>query len=148
MSEYSKLEAQYKDKECLLEALAEMGYASEQVEQHEIAAQMYDYHGHATHYVNADGDKANLIIRRQNVQNANGGRGSATNDLGFVKEGNGMYAPIVSDYDSHKHCSKWMVDLKVKYQVAVNKKEAKRQRFVQKSSKIEGRKLVIRYLQP
>src|ERR1035441_7442222 len=117
MSEYAKLEAQYKDRDCLVEALKEQGYPT--VEVHDEAVQLYDYHGRATTYLDATGDKANVIVRRNFV-------GGAANDLGFAKQADGKYAAIVSRFDTGKHNTKWFSQLKDRYLDKVTTKEAKK----------------------
>lgn len=119
MSAYSKNKTIYKDQECLLKALEAQGYPREQVELHEgNGAQLIDYCGRPTHYLDPTGDKANIIVRRKFV-------GGAANDLGFKKENDGTYSAIVSRYDTGKHNTKWMTDLKVAYTAAVTDKTAK-----------------------
>lgn len=118
MSAYSKNKTIYKDRECLITALGEMGYSQEKIELHEgVGAQLIDYCGRPTHYLDKNGDKANVIVRRKYV-------GSAANDLGFKLEEDGTYSAIVSAYDTGKHNSKWMTGLKAAYGEAVVRKTA------------------------
>lgn len=147
MSAYSKNKTIYKDQECLLKALEAQGYPREQVELHEGGgAQLIDYCGRPTHYLDPTGDKANIIVRRKHV-------GGAANDLGFKKENDGTYSAIVSRYDTGKHNTKWMTDLKVAYTNAVTDKTAKAQnlklyspaKLVQKNGRTVRR---IQYLVP
>jgi hypothetical protein len=138
MSEYAKLEAQYKDRECLVEALKEQGYTT--VEVHDEAVQLYDYCGRATTYLDASGDKANVIVRRQYV-------GGAANDLGFAKQADGKYAAIVSRFDTGKHNTKWFSQLKDKYLDKVTTKEAKKRGLKLHSRTVVNGKLVVKYLQ-
>lgn len=77
-----------------------MGYSD--VEIHEQAVSLVGYHG------DTRPEKANVIVRRNHI-------GPAANDLGFVKEADGTYSAIVSDYDSHKHGVEWMKGLKRAY---------------------------------
>jgi len=109
MSEYRKSTTNCKDKECLIDALVEMGYKKEHIEVHDVPQQLYDYHGKPTHYIDRTGDKANIIVRRQFV-------GGAANDLGFkLNPETGTYDAIISDYDSGRHNQKWLSGLKVNY---------------------------------
>lgn len=137
MSEYAKLEGEYRDRECLVAALHEQGYKN--VEVHEEAVQLYDYCGRATHYLDASGDKANVIVRRHEV-------GGAANDLGFAKQANGKYAPIVSRFDTGKHNPQWFSKLKDHYYDKVTTKEAKRQGLKLHSRQVVNGKLVVKYL--
>lgn len=131
MSAYAKVETQYKDKECLLAALKEMGYG--EVEVHEQAQHLFGYHN------DQRPETANIIVRRKFV-------GSAANDLGFVKTPNGTYSAIISQYDSHKHDTKWMDGLKRSYTENVTHKEAKRQGLRPYASRVVNGKKVIQYL--
>lgn len=137
ISEYAKLEAQYKDRECLVSALAEMGY--DHVEVHDEAQQLYNYRGRATTYLDASGDKANVIVRRNFV-------GGAANDLGFAKQADGKYSAIVSRFDTAKHNTKWFSQLKDKYLDKVTTKEAKRRGLKLHSRTVVNGKLVVKYL--
>lgn len=143
MSEFKKYPTEYKDKECLKAALAEQGYT--EVEDYEEAQPLYDYHGRQTTYLDKTGDKANIIVRRKYV-------GGAANDLGFQKQADGTYTAIVSQFDSHKHNTKWMTDLKRHYNVKVTTKEAKKLSLkpysVAKEIVVNGRKVTrVQYIQ-
>jgi hypothetical protein len=128
MSEYHAQKTLYKDRECLVTALKAQGY--NEVEVNEVAQQLYDYQGRKTHYLDPEGDKANVIVRRHVV-------GGAANDLGFKLDADGTYSAIVSEYDSHKHGAEWMKGLKRAYTEAVDMKLAKKQGL-----KFVGRKVV------
>ena len=143
MSEFKKYPTEYKDKDCLKAALAEQGYT--EVEEHEQAQPLYDYHGRQTTYLDKTGDKANIIVRRKYV-------GGAANDLGFKKEADGTYTAIISQFDRGKHNVKWMTDLKRHYNEKITAKEAKRQNLkpytVAKEITVNGRKVTrVQYLQ-
>ena len=100
MSKYNRQKSQYNDRDCLVAALNEQGYA--EVEVHEEAVNLIGYHG------DTRPEKANVIVRRNHI-------GTAANDLGFVKEADGTFSCIVSDYDSRKHGAVWMTGLKKAY---------------------------------
>ena len=140
MSEYAQYEGEYVDRDCLVDALVEQGYAREHIEVHETPQQLIDFQGHATHYLDATGDKAEIIVRRRNV-------GGAANDLGFKKQENGKYAPIISRYDTGKHNAKWLVGLKDQYHEKVATKQARRMGLKLKSRNIVNGKVVVKYLQ-
>ena len=65
--------------------------------------------------------KANIIIRRQNV-------GSASNDMGFVKKADGTYDIIVDQYSqtSLKYDQSWLGKLKQAYAASVATKTMKK----------------------
>ena len=140
MSEYAQYPAEYKDKECLIKALVENGYAESQIEVHENPQDLFDYHGRKTTYLDKTGDKAEIIVRRKYV-------GGAANDLGFRKDAQGRYAPIISQYDSGKHNTNWLNSLKKNYTEAVTHKEAKRKGLRFHSKTVVNGKTVIKYLQ-
>jgi hypothetical protein len=83
MSKYMTFtETVFKDRACLLAALAECGYAK--VEEGE-ALPLYGYRG------DQRPETANIVVRRDFI-------GSASNDLGFQKTDAG-YVPVISEYD-------------------------------------------------
>ena len=86
MSKYNTFdEVRFKDRDCLVAALGELGYGPETIEE-----------GAGLHLFGYAGDRrpeiAELVIRRRHV-------GGASNDLGFRRGEDGTYVPIVSDYD-------------------------------------------------
>jgi hypothetical protein len=138
MSEYAKIKTEFKDLECLLAALKEVGY--DNVEVHEKAQRLVDFQGRQTHYTDVNGDTANVIVRRRYV-------GGAANDLGFLKQADGSYSAMVSEYDSSRHNAKWFGRLKAKYAEHSVAKEAKRQGFklYSPAKSVNGKK-IIQYL--
>jgi hypothetical protein len=100
----------YKDRECLVAALGEMGYTN--VEVNDVPQTLFGYHNDARK------EKANVIVRREHIS-------SAANDLGFVKAEDGTYSAIVSSFDSGKHNAGWMTALKVAYTEKRDMKTAK-----------------------
>src|ERR1017187_2133433 len=131
MSAYSTLETIYRDRDCLVVALADMGYTT--VEVHEDAQNLQGYHG------DMRAQKANVIVRRQYI-------GTASNDLGFVKKEDGTYAAIISDFDSRHHNTKWYTDLKDKYLDKVTTKQAKKMGLKLHSRTVVNGKLIVKYL--
>lgn len=139
MSEYHAQKTEYKDGACLVESLKEQGYA--EVEVHEVAQQLYDFQGRKTHYLDATGDKANIIVRRHIV-------GGAANDLGFRKTADGTFEAIVSQYDSSKHNKKWFTELKKTYVEKVDMKTAKKHGFRFLGRKVVNGKIQLQFLDP
>jgi hypothetical protein len=137
MSQYAEQKTAYKDRDCLVAALAEMGYKD--VEIHEEAQQLFDYHGRATTYLDAKGDKANVIVRRKYV-------GGAANDLGFVKKADGTYSAIISQYDTGKHNTTWLEGLKKNYAEKRHIKTAKQQGFAYLGRKVINGKTQLQFL--
>jgi hypothetical protein len=116
MSAYHLQQTQYKDRDCLVAALNDMGYKT--VEVHDIAQQLYDFQGRATHYLDSTGDRANVIVRRHVV-------GGAANDLGFALQPDGTYSAIISEFDNYRHNADWLKALKRSYVEKVDMKLAK-----------------------
>jgi Protein of unknown function (DUF1257) len=131
MSAYASLETQYKDRECLVAALGDVGY--NQIEVHDEAQNLIGYHS------DVRPEKANVIVRRKFV-------GQAANDIGFVKNQDGRFSAIISQYDSHKHNAKWLDGLKKNYTERVVVKEAKRQGLKLHSRTVVNGKVVVKYL--
>ena len=131
MSAYATLETVYKDRECLVQALADMGYKD--VEVHDEAQSLVGYHG------DTRAEKANVIVRRKFV-------GQAANDIGFVKDETGKYKAIISQFDSGKHNTKWLDGLKKNYTERVVTKEARKQGLRFHSRQVVNGKTVIKYL--
>jgi uncharacterized protein DUF1257 len=100
VSKYNQVETQYKDRDCLVDALGDMGYTD--VEVHEVAQNLVGYHGDLRQ------QKANVIVRRKHISHS-------ANDLGFVQQEDGTFAMIVSDFDQGKHNAQWNAKLKGAY---------------------------------
>lgn len=83
MSKYMTFtDTAFKDRDCLLKALAECGYGT--VEEGE-GLSLYGYQG------DRRPETAQIVVRRKFI-------GSASNDLGFQKTDAG-YVPVISEYD-------------------------------------------------
>ena len=82
MSEFHIIESEFIDKDCLIDSLTSLGY---QPEVHEEAVPLHGYQGDVRK------QKAHIIIPKKQV-------GSASNDVGFFKEGQ-KYKVIASEYD-------------------------------------------------
>lgn len=129
MSAYITLTTPMTDEECLLAALADLGFDERKVEVHASPIELVGYVGDLRMQT------ANLIIRRQHI-------GSSSNDVGFVSTPTG-YKAIVSAYDQRAFGPAWLSKLDASYQVHWNAKqqrlaaeerrriEAERQRLVE-----------------
>lgn len=115
MSEYTVVECEYKDTECLKSSLKELGY---EFEEHANAQNLQGYTG------DTRTQKANIIIRRKHV-------GNASNDVGFLKKSDGTYQMIISDFDRgiKKTTDKLLNKLKQLYSKHVSLKTAKKVGF-------------------
>ncbi len=90
------------DQECLLAALAELGFDSSKVEVHATPVNLVGYRGDTRE------QRANIVIRRQNV-------GSASNDVGFLASATG-YQAFVSGFDHPRFGTGWLSQLSSRYQ--------------------------------
>jgi len=132
MSAYIEGTVSIKDKDCLIAALVEMGYAAKNIEVHETGQNLYGYRG------DKRSQTAEVIVRRKHV-------GSASNDLGFAYDGKEWKA-IVSAYDTNflksKHsCGGSFLD-EVSTRAAVIAAERKmKKRGFTTTRKQEGRKI-------
>jgi len=131
MSAYHTQKTQYKDKDALVAALGDMGYQT--VECHEVATNLYGYHG------DMRSQKANIIVRRNFI-------GNAANDLGFVKVEDGTYSAIISAFDSGKHDAEWLKGLKRAYVEKVDIKTAANQGFKYLGKKIVAGKVQLQFM--
>ncbi len=93
MSHFTTLSTQLTDVDALCAALREVGYS--EVEMHDQPQPLFGYQG------DRRPERAHVIIRRQHV-------GSASNDLGFVRQDDGRFLAVISDYDRHRHDQAWL----------------------------------------
>lgn len=99
----------FKNRECLLQALAECGYGT--VEEGE-ALSLYGYRG------DQRPETAQIVVRRKFI-------GSASNDLGFQKTDAG-YVAVISEYDrSFMMQGKFLTALKTNYNLKSTEKLAR-----------------------
>ena len=110
MSKYMTFtDAAFKDRECLLKALAECGYGV--VEEGE-ALSLYGYQG------DKRPETAQLVVRRKYI-------GAASNDLGFQKTDAG-YVPVISEYDQrYMMQGKFLTSLRTSYNLKSAEKLAR-----------------------
>lgn len=102
MSHYTRVATQIVDEEALVAALADLGFAGDQVERHATAQPLYGYQG------DQRPEHAHVIIRRRWI-------GRASNDLGFVRDSNGVFTAIISEYDRRRFDDAWLMRLRQRY---------------------------------
>lgn len=131
MSEYIQCKTKMKDKQALLEALAEMGYPQDKLVIDDQGTNLYGYHG------DKRSDKAHIIIRRKHI-------GDSSNDVGFRRNSDGTYEAIISDFDQRSmgFNQEWRDNLANKYatNLAVRTARAKGFEIVKK---VEGKKVIL-----
>lgn len=94
MSHYSLIATQFRDEDELVHSIEELepGWA---VERHATPVPLFGYQN------DARPEKAHIVIRRKYV-------GGASNDIGFIRESDGTYRAIISEYDQAAHGSEWL----------------------------------------
>jgi len=116
MSHYNDFETEITDQAALVRALCRCENRARQ----QIQLGMVETHTDPQHLYGYQGDrrnqKAHVIIRQQYV-------GSASNDIGFVKNEDGKYAAIISDFDSSHYNKPWLTKLYTYYNVEKTKLE-------------------------
>lgn len=100
MSHFTCIKTQLKNRDTLIQALADVGFND--VEVHENAQHLYGYQGDVREQT------AEVIIRRQYI-------GSASNDIGFKRQDDGQFEAIISEYDCHKYSQSWLNSLTQRY---------------------------------
>jgi len=128
MSAYLTLLTPMTDQECLLAALADLGFDSTRVEVHTEPVALVGYVG------DARSQAAHIIIRRQHV-------GAASNDLGFRATPTG-YQLIVSDYDRRAYGQEWLTRLHARYEAHSTAKQARLAAEERRRLEEERRRLV------
>jgi hypothetical protein len=131
VSKYNRQRSAYNDRDCLVAALNAQGYS--EVEVHDEAVNLIGYLG------DTRPERANVIVRRRYV-------GTAANDLGFVRESDGTFSAIVSDYDSRKHGAAWRTGLKKAYTEKRLIKHAASKGLKYLGKEVKGGKVQIKWL--
>jgi hypothetical protein len=101
MSAYITLATPLIDRDCLLAALADLGFPGPSVEVHEMPVALVGYEGALRP------ERAHLVIRRQHV-------GPESNDIGFEAAPTGFRAHI-SDFDRQRYGDGWLRQLHEHY---------------------------------
>jgi hypothetical protein len=83
MSKYEELRTVLSEERFLVEALRDLGYSPEVSNE---GLSLYGYLG------DERPEKANIVIRRRQLS-------SASNDIGFARDANGVYRALISEYD-------------------------------------------------
>lgn len=137
MSRYTELKTNFKDRDCLVKALNDVGY--ETVEVNDEAQPLVGYQGDFRDKDNWNGHtrnpdqavKAHVIVRRRHI-------GSVANDLGFERMPDGKFRAIISDYDSSKHNQSWQNKLTQRYNLALDKKKARALGYIASEKLLEN----------
>ena len=146
ISKYSENKTQFKDPELLCLALVAMGYSASMIENHLTnPASLLDWHGNTTHYLDAQGDKAELIIRRSNVNQVM--KSGSSNDFGFRRDkATSCYSAVISEYDSRYFNADWMLRLKTEYAKQAVNKQALKLGYRATGTKVVNGKIRMQYI--
>lgn len=131
MSLYCSVETQFKNQDALVAALMETGeWQVNQIDVYDVPQHLFGYQGDVRKEV------AHIVIRRESV-------GSASNDMGFVKNPDGTYSAIISEYDKSKYDEAWLKQLKGNYAYhAIRLQQAARGRSVTRERMPDGRQRI------
>lgn len=131
MSHYATVQTVFRDQAALIKALEDLGFKGK-IEVHAEAQNLYGYQG------DMRDQKAHIILRRKHV-------GSASNDIGFVREADGSFRALISEFDGREgaYDKPWVGKLSQRYayHVTVGQATAKGYRVVSTKEK-DGRLLL------
>jgi hypothetical protein len=108
MSHFNFFNTEVTDEECLVKALRHctnprgVYFNETTIERHATPQNLFGYRGDMRE------QQAHVIIRKENV-------GQLANDLGFIRDKDGKYQAIISDFDSNYYDKKWLGKLITKY---------------------------------
>jgi hypothetical protein len=100
MSHFTCIKTQIKDKDALVQALADVGFKN--VEVYETPQHLYGFQG------DIRPQKAEVIIRRKDI-------GRASNDIGFKRQDDGQFEAIISEYDRRQYSHEWLNHVTQRY---------------------------------
>lgn len=135
MSAYIALMTPMVDEECLIAALADIGFDRSKIETHDTPVALVGYEG------DRRAQRANIVIRRPHI-------GTASNDVGFLATSTG-YQAFISGYD-HPHLGPgWLAELHRLYLARWAAKEAalaaeeRRRVEAERQRLVEAQRLVV-----
>jgi hypothetical protein len=132
MSHFTTVKTRLHDAQALVAALTDLGF--KHVEVHEQPQHLFGFLGDRRQQT------AEIIIRKRHV-------GWASNDLGFKRGADGMFAAIISGYDRAKYNARWLEKLTQRYGYHVACRKLTEQGFdlVREENQADGRiHLVLR----
>ena len=115
MSHYCEIETEFRDLECLVKALNDIGITD--IRHHKNAQQLQGFAGDLRQ------QRANVIVPKEEVNRKLSG--GASNDLGFLWEGK-KYKAVVSEFDKRNWWNRERGKLTQRYNYHKITKEAKR----------------------
>ena len=128
MSAYIRMATPMTDRECLVQALADMGFGPDKVVVSELPRHLEGYLGERRPQV------ADVIIPRKYV-------GRASNDIGFYRTPHG-YQATISKYDRRKYGNSWLAELTQRYQKRWSEKQRRMAEVERRRVEQERKRLV------
>ena len=144
MSKFAEYQTQFSDPDVLCQALGEMGFTANMIERNQTAQQLFDYHNRPTKYLDSNGDKAEIVIRRAYVNSVLSG--GASNDIGFKRDSKGHYSAIISQFDSNYANAAWMKKLSTAYCEKGILKKAKQQGYSYAGKQMVNGKIQLQFI--
>lgn len=121
------MKTKIKNKKDLISALKSIdnGKWKNAVEVHDTPQNLVGYHGDIRE------QKADIIIRRKDISHS-------SNDIGFIRQKDGTYQAIISEFDSTKYSSAWLDKLSQQYSFEVVKSTAQANGFTFEFAVVNG----------
>jgi hypothetical protein len=101
MSHYSTIRTKLVNRDFLVRALGDLGFAGK-VQVYDEPVRLHGYRGDQRR------QRAEVVIPRRYV-------GRASNDIGFRRNDEGTFDAIISDYDKRKYSQEWLGKLTQRY---------------------------------
>ncbi len=114
MSAYTSIRTRLVSREHLARALRELGF--DQVEVHDAPVTLIGIGGEQRQ------SRAEVVIRRVHI-------GRLSNDIGFVRDSQGFFQALVSEYDQDRFGTPWLMKLNQRYAYAVAREQLHEQGF-------------------
>ncbi len=122
MSHYTSVKTTYKSLSDLVAALCLCGFTEEQIELSEENDMTLIGYDNAHRIIDGQVVKAALRIHRRHV-------GRASNDIGYVKQADGTYSAIISNYDKRKYGKSWQDSVKREYNARIATRQLQRKGY-------------------
>lgn len=134
MSKYQEMQTVLSEECHLVEALQDLGYVPEVCRE---GAALYGYMG------DERPERAQIVIRRQQLD-------SASNDMGFTRDSNGVFRAIISEYDRGIGLNEaWLGRIAQKYKEHQTMAVAKAKGYVFQGRQVidtpQGKKVQLRF---
>lgn len=134
MSKYIEMTTALTDERYLVEALRDLGYEPEVYREGQA---LIGYMG------DERAERAQIIVRRRHLD-------SASNDIGFARDGNGVYRAIISEYDRGiGFDDAWLGSVSQAYKERQTMAVAKAKGYIFKSREVidtpQGKKVQLRF---